>query len=228
MPEAMEFDASPFLALVLREARTVCCLAASADGTLRGCNAAMAATLKATPAELAARPVWDLLTEADAASLRERLGRPVHDPGETFRLNFVDTGHSPFTLVCRCEVRPGGFLLIGEPPDERGFQEEWLHLNNELAVLGRENARRGKELEAAKAKVEATLRELEGSYWHIKKLQEVLPICMNCGKVKAGAEWQAVVDYLKKNALFLSHGYCPGCLVKVMQDWGLSGQGETG
>ena len=147
----------------------------------------MAAALKATPEELDGRPLWELLTEADAASLRQRVSKPRATPAGKFLLNFVDAGHSPFTLECRCEVRPDGFLLLGESPDDRAFQEEWLHMNNQLAVLSRENARRGKELEGAKAGLEQALRDLEGSYWHLKKIQEVLPICMDCGRVKAGS-----------------------------------------
>ena len=38
---------------------------------------------------------------------------------------------------------------------------------------------------------------------------------MHCGKVKTGeARWEGVVDYLKKNSLFLSHGFCPDCFAK--------------
>ncbi len=223
MPEPIDHAASSFLAQFLMEARTVHCLAAAADGTIRDCNAAMAAALKAAPEELEGRPIWGLLTEADAASLRQRAHSPGGEAAGKFLLNFVDAGHSPFTLECRCQVRADSFLLLGEPPDGQGFQEEWLHLNNQLAVLGRENARRGKELEKVKAGLEQALRDLQGSYWHLKKLQEVLPICMDCGRVKAGTEWEGVAQYLKEHALFLSHGYCPDCLAKAMAKWGIEG-----
>ena len=57
---------------------------------------------------------------------------------------------------------------------------------------------------------------LDKSFWHLRKLQEVLPICMRCGKVKtADAAWEDVVTYLKNNSLFLSHGYCPECFKKL-------------
>jgi hypothetical protein len=227
MPETMARETGPFLASFLTESRAVHYLTASIDGTVRGCNAAMAAALKAAPADLAGRPVWSLLTEADGASLRQRVQVPGGDAGGKFLLNFVDAGHSPFTLECRCEVRPDGVLLLGEPPDDRTFQEEWLHVNNQLAVLGRENARRRKELETATTRLEQTLRDLEGSYWHLKKIQEVLPICMDCGRVKAGAEWEGVAQYLKENALFLSHGYCPDCLAKAMAAFGIPDEEEV-
>jgi response regulator RpfG family c-di-GMP phosphodiesterase len=56
---------------------------------------------------------------------------------------------------------------------------------------------------------------LDNSYWHLRKIQEVLPICMECGKVKTSdSSWEDVVNYLKKNTNFLSHGYCPECYEK--------------
>jgi len=220
MPRVMDVEAGPFLAGFLNDSRTVHYVAAAADGTVSCCNAAMAASLKAAPGELHGRPIWGLLTEADAASLRRRVDGPSCDPG-MFLLNFVDADHSPFTLECRCDSGPDGFLLLGEPPDAGAFREEWLHMNNQLAVLGRENARKGKELEAARGRAEKALRDLEGSHWHLKKIQEVLPICMECGRVKAEGGWEGVAQYLKEHALFLSHGYCPDCLALVMTKWAI-------
>jgi len=43
---------------------------------------------------------------------------------------------------------------------------------------------------------------------------------MGCGKVQANnSSWEDVVQYLKNNALFLSHGYCPECAKKVNDVW---------
>jgi len=62
--------------------------------------------------------------------------------------------------------------------------------------------------------------QLQNSFWHLRKIQEVLPICMGCGKVQANnSSWEDVVQYLKNNALFLSHGYCPECAKKVNDVW---------
>jgi hypothetical protein len=67
-------------------------------------------------------------------------------------------------------------------------------------------------VEQTNRELQKALDDLNASYWHLKKIQEVLPICMNCGKVKSGdADWENVVDYLKRNSLFLSHGFCPDC-----------------
>lgn len=223
----ISIDASPFLGRFLMDSPIVHCLAVAAGGAIQWCNAAMAAALGTVPDDVAGRLLWDMVTESDAGSLRERFDQPDRDLGRRFLVNFVDAGQSPFTLECHCEARSGGFLLLGEPPHPfQSFQDEWLHMNNHLAILSRENARRGKELEAAKIRLEQALLDLKGSYWHLKKLQQVLPLCMGCGQVKAGAEWEGAIDYLKKNALFLSHGYCPACLAKEMAEQGIQPRGE--
>lgn len=86
-------------------------------------------------------------------------------------------------------------------------------LTNELAVSLRENAR-------VKAALESTLEELEQTHWHIKKLSEVLPICMGCGLVNAEERgWQEAVQFLKERAPFLSHGYCPDCAARRRADF---------
>lgn len=68
--------------------------------------------------------------------------------------------------------------------------------------------------------LKAAYEQLDKSFWHLKKIQEVLPICMECGKVKtADSSWEDVVGFLKKHSLFLSHGYCPECADKVMRQF---------
>ena len=68
--------------------------------------------------------------------------------------------------------------------------------------------------------IKEAYEQLQNSFWHLRKIQEVLPICMGCGKVKTNnSSWEEVVQYLKNNALFLSHGYCPECARKVSELW---------
>ena len=221
--EEVVADAAPVLARYLTASRTVHLLVAATDGTIRSANRAMATSLGVLEADLPGRPVWGLLTEHDASLLRDRVRSADRDYEEALLLNFVDARDCPFTLACRCDVQPGHFVLVGEPPWEKAeaFQEEWLRMNNQFAVLTRENARQNKELQQAKRELEQALADLRDSHWHLKKLQEVLPLCMDCGKVKSGARWEGVVEYLKQNALFLSHGYCPDCLARKAAEWGV-------
>jgi hypothetical protein len=110
---------------------------------------------------------------------------------------------------------------VGEPDveEDRGVADQFLRLNNELSVVARESARRSRELAATRLDLERALSELESSYWHLRKIQENVPLCMRCGKIKTGdAQWQSLVDYLWSNVIFVSHGYCPTCVHTVMPE----------
>jgi hypothetical protein len=66
------------------------------------------------------------------------------------------------------------------------------------------------------------LEDLHASHWHIKRLQEALPICMYCHRVRtAEGAWQGVDEYLAEHSDFLSHGLCPDCLERAQRDMGL-------
>jgi response regulator RpfG family c-di-GMP phosphodiesterase len=95
----------------------------------------------------------------------------------------------------------------------------------EINTLSRDSAERVEELKKAQSTIERENRtlkvayeHLDTSFWHLRKIQEVLPICMGCGKVKtAEASWKDVVSFLKDNSMFLSHGYCPDCEKKLLE-----------
>jgi hypothetical protein len=125
-------------------------------------------------------------------------------------LNFVSRDQDVRSLECYLERHEEDFVLVGEPArgHDRELATELMEMNNRWALLVRENEKNTKQLRRA-------LAELDESHWHLRKIQETLPICMFCGKVKTGdAHWEGVVDYLKANTLFLSHGCCPACLEK--------------
>jgi response regulator RpfG family c-di-GMP phosphodiesterase len=63
------------------------------------------------------------------------------------------------------------------------------------------------------------LEDLRTSHWHLRRLQELLPICTYCGKVRTGDDyWQSVEAYLAENSDFLTHGICPECLARLNQE----------
>ena len=57
----------------------------------------------------------------------------------------------------------------------------------------------------------AAVHERDRNYWHLRRVAEVLPVCMDCGDVREGHEWTDVSDYMRRNASFASHGLCPSC-----------------
>ncbi len=78
------------------------------------------------------------------------------------------------------------------------------------------------ELEAAKRELEESIAETISTNWMLERVADFLPICVDCGQVREGREWGSVVDYLKRNARFLSHGYCPDCAARFLEREGLA------
>ncbi len=221
-------DAGELLAHVLGASEALHFLVATGEGIITACNAAIARALALPEATLIGSSLWERLAEADSRALQERFESGTRSPAERFSLTFTG-GPEPFQLSCWVDFHPTHLTLVGEPALQRddGYDEELFGLNNELAVLARENARRGKELDRAKAKLQATLDELQRTHWHLRKISEVLPMCVECGKVKPGeGEWESVANYLRENSLFLSHGCCPECVEKLQADLG-GGGAET-
>ncbi len=212
----------------LEGAASVFRIAGGLDGAVTACNPALAARLGvAAPAMLGA-PVWPYLTEADGARLRDALAVPHEERMERALLNFVAAGDRPFSVAAVLATGPSGFVILGEATvaaDERS-RYELLDLTNRYAVLLREHARQARHLQRANERLEATLRDLQDGHWLLKKVQDVLTLCSYCGRVRdVGEEWLGVADYLHKYDLLVSHGVCPRCEPRMLQDLGL-GEGE--
>jgi hypothetical protein len=199
----------------LARLRSVHWLRASFDGGIIAANPAFESLLQESAGALAGQSLWDRVTEADAAFIQAILKSEAPDSEDPLLLNFVDRDRHAHTLECHVEAHDGDFVLVGEPVREhdRALAKELLELNNRWALLVRENEKNVKALRQAKQELEKALADLDKSHWHLRKIQETLPICMYCGKVKTGeAQWEGVVEYLKSNSLFLTHGCCPDCL----------------
>jgi heme-degrading monooxygenase HmoA len=201
--------------------RSIHWLRASLDGVIIAANPAFERLLQEHGGALDGQSLWGRVTEADAASIQATLkSEDPHAEGLVL-LNFVDRDRNVHTLESSLEVHRDSFVLVGEPVsgDTRALAGQLLELNNRWALLARENTKTVKELRRAKEDLEKAVAELNKSHWHLRKIQETLPICMYCGKVKTGeARWEGVVEYLKANSLFLSHGCCPTCLPLMWSD----------
>jgi heme-degrading monooxygenase HmoA len=194
-------------------------IALSAEGIVAACNQALAKRLQKQMDELVGFDISELLTDESAAFLHGKAADPV-GVGNIL-LNFVDAHAHPFTLECSLESRPDGFVIIGAAPidKEHALQEELIALNNQFTVLIRENERQGKALKKAHGELEKAHEELRQSHWHLKKIQEVLPICSVCHKVKTGdGQWDSLIKYFHDNSDFLSHGYCDECVAKAFAE----------
>lgn len=205
----------------LESSGVVCLAITDSKAGIRYVNATFAKILKVETAAMVGRNLLEFLTVSDGELISRYLAGVDAIQNAKLLLNIVDSEQIPHTLSFRlAPLADGdGLLLLGEPlPDNnRALQEELLQLNNQLAVLSRENVRKGRELATALKRLKSTHEQLDKSFWHLKKIQEVLPICMECGKVKTtDSSWEDVVSFLKKNSMFLSHGYCPECADRLI------------
>ena len=81
-----------------------------------------------------------------------------------------------------------------------------------LQAAARRDAARASTAESAVVELQRTLTELEHSHWHIRKLQDMMPLCMVCHQVHRPDEsWEPLVNVLARDGLLVSHGYCPAC-----------------
>jgi PAS domain S-box-containing protein len=77
------------------------------------------------------------------------------------------------------------------------------------------------ERKRAEEEREQLVRELQAALAEVKELQEILPICMYCKKIRDDENyWHTVEAYLSHhmNTTF-SHGICPTCYENVVQNW---------
>ncbi len=229
----------PALGLLIDRSETLEYFAVDRDGCVTEANRAFATHVNAS-GDVIGDDIRRYLVAADQAMVSEWMDDG--GPAELALLNFVDTRNLPYTLKCAVAVTP----LASVPHDARAaggraarsgvserleilgerdavgqdhLSQRMLSMNNELATLGREHARRGRQLEAANAKLLQALGDLEKSHWHLRKVQEIMPVCMGCSKLKThGHEWQSVSRYFAENDIFLSHGYCPDCAAAVLAE----------
>jgi heme-degrading monooxygenase HmoA len=131
---------------------------------------------------------------------------------EPFLVQFRDADQA-LTLRCVVQACGGRLLLAGEPPldHHRALEEQLFAINAELSTLMRENARQARALEDA-------YRRLKDESWHLSKVSDVLPMCLECRKVRTGSaedSWETVETFLQRSSTFLSHGYCARCAQRL-------------
>ena len=203
-------DSGGLIETFLAHSPSTCCAVVSAEGTVRYCNGALDELLEQRPAGATGQPIARFLTEPDAVRVAAWATEERGTRSTPVLLNFLRRNGMPFTLRCHLDVHGDQIVIIGEPDHEAhaAMQQLLVDLNNQLAVDARENARQK--------------RELEQSHWQLKKIGELLPICVECGKVKTGAAtWEDVRTFFQHHSGFLSHGYCPECATRLTAEWGV-------
>jgi|SRR5688572_28999656 PAS domain S-box-containing protein len=138
-------------------------------------------------------------------------------------IDFVHPDDRARTLEQNAAVRKGGRAL--------GFENRylckdgtfrWLRWNAAPILVGREIygvARDVTEAKAAEAERERLMRELQTALAEVKRLQEILPICSYCRKVRDDQNyWSTVEDYVSRHTdARFSHSICPSCMEKHVE-----------
>ncbi len=186
-------------------------------------NSAFARRMGATPGEMVGKPAVGFLTEGDGPRIQGWLDGEALPDGPVL-LNFATPSGEVYSHRCFVTGCGGGLALAGEVDvaNERWHAGQLMQLNNEMAVISRERARHSKELSAAKQALADTLDAIRSTHWHLKRIQEHLPVCMECGKIRVDStRWASLVDYLKDNEILVTHGCCPDCMRDLEARWGL-------
>lgn len=80
-------------------------------------------------------------------------------------------------------------------------------------------AERTRELERSNDELAARLRDLEESRTMVNKLQNILPICAYCKKIRDDKQyWTELVSFLQRHSdLQFTHSICPSCYESVVK-----------
>ena len=213
---------------ILDASRSLHALSVDDTGRVSYVNATLASAVGMAPEALAGMSVASMVEEDDRDRVRSWWeGGELPDDATTVAVRTDRAG----TLRLRAVLGrvEDGLLLVGEPiPQEAtDVTEELTRLNNELATLARERARKQRELQRMEREARQALDDLERSYWHLRKVQEVLSFCMGCGRIRdADDQWRSFVDFLRENDILVSHAYCPGCAERFAEEHGLNAEKE--
>jgi phosphoserine phosphatase RsbU/P len=89
---------------------------------------------------------------------------------------------------------------------------DWRELKSRLRV--------GERMVTLQQDLAARIRELQYAMSKIHELQELVPICSYCKKIRDdGNYWQQVENYVStRTGVQFSHGICPQCYTKVIAE----------
>lgn len=89
----------------------------------------------------------------------------------------------------------------------------------EISILQKRESRKAEELKKLNQKLRETNKRLNEAMDNIERLEELLPICVYCKKVRTDENyWQQVEAYVSAHSkLKFSHGICPECYEKIVK-----------
>lgn len=163
-------------------------------------------------------PAWE---RALGFSREEMMSRPF--------IEFVHPDDRERTLAQNTEVRAGGQALGFENRYvHRDGSVRWLHWNARADGEGLEIYSVARDVTAQKQAAderEELVRRLQSALDEVRTLRSILPICSYCRKIRDDEDaWHSVEAYVAQHTdTRFSHGICPGCLERVVEEWEASG-----
>ena len=139
----------PRIAPALEHSATLHLALFGRDGRMLWANPAMLEFLESDASKLIGRDITEFLATFDTEIIKGYLAGTERLPDGARLVNFLFANGDVHTLNCSFVPVDNGLFLLGEPMVEsnRSLQEELLVLNRHLAVLSRENTRKGRLLE---------------------------------------------------------------------------------
>ncbi len=94
---------------------------------------------------------------------------------------------------------------------------KWYIARNINALLKKQN----KEIKAINREKEKLINELKEALENVDQLENLLPICASCKKIRNDeGYWSSVEDYISKHSnIKFSHGICPDCMMKLYPEY---------
>jgi len=114
----------------LLSSTTVHYIRAAADGKILACSPAVGKLLRLSTESVLGRPVWQLMPDSEAITLRKHMGE--NKSGQRFHLNLWTSERTPFPVDCVTYRTPDGFVLIGEALAGRDEERIQLRMAAEL------------------------------------------------------------------------------------------------
>lgn len=122
----------------------------------------------------------------------------------------------------------GGILFWCERPltTNNHVVEQMALLNNEYIAMQRELTKKNHRLNQMQNELTEKVAELESMLSYVKRLEGILPVCIYCKNIRddTGSElgkgkWMRMEEFLlDKSGTFVSHGCCPQCFKKHIDD----------
>jgi PAS domain S-box-containing protein len=156
-----------------------------------------------------------------AKILSEELGRTIEPGFESFvakpRLGQVD--ENEWTFIRKDGSRIPVTLSATALFDKAGVITGFLGVIADIT----ERKQAEEKLATQAAELKLSNQELREALENVNTLSGLLPICGNCKKIRDDSGyWDQIETYVAKHSdASFSHGLCPKCLVKILEDDGL-------